>query len=84
MTDREALESHDRLLASIGQKAEAIGARRLASHWPHVGKDYARSSSPSRRFRDGIRRSLAPGGPPPTLGQPKDAQRSANGHAPWA
>lgn len=39
-SDRAALEAYDQLLASIGEKAEAIGPRRLASHWPHVGRDY--------------------------------------------
>lgn len=40
MTDRAALEAYDRLLASIGHRASAIGSKRLASHWPHVGNNY--------------------------------------------
>jgi hypothetical protein len=40
MGDREALDAYDRLLKSIGDNAESIGTRRLASHWPHVGNHY--------------------------------------------
>lgn len=40
MSDQAALETYDRLLASIGDHAEAIGPKRLASHWPHVGRNY--------------------------------------------
>jgi hypothetical protein len=40
MTDSAATVAYDELLASIGQRAEAIGPRRLASHWPHIGNIY--------------------------------------------
>lgn len=40
MSDEAAVEAYDRLLASIGEHAEAIGSKRLASHWPHVGRNY--------------------------------------------
>lgn len=40
MTDHDALEAYDRPLASIGERAGAIGPRRLASHRPHVGRHY--------------------------------------------
>lgn len=40
--EHRALEAYDRLLASIGDRADAIGPQRLASHWPHVGGDYRR------------------------------------------
>lgn len=40
MSDQAALEAYDRLLASIGQGADSIGPRGLASHWPHVGRNY--------------------------------------------
>jgi len=31
---------YDRLLASIGERAGAIGPRPLVTHWPHVGSAY--------------------------------------------
>jgi hypothetical protein len=34
------LDVYDALLASIGRNAEGIGPGRLASHWPHVGRNY--------------------------------------------
>ena len=40
MSDRAAVEAYDRLLASIALRADAIGLKGLASHWPHVGNDY--------------------------------------------
>lgn len=40
MSERRAVHHYDRLLASIGESAQAIGDRRLASHWPHVGTAY--------------------------------------------
>jgi hypothetical protein len=40
IADRAALAAYDTLLASIGENAAAIGSRRLASHWPHVGRRY--------------------------------------------
>jgi hypothetical protein len=38
--DHAAHEAYDNLLASIGDRADTIGPKRLASHWPHVGKNY--------------------------------------------
>lgn len=40
MNERLAVQHYDRLLTSISDGAEAIGDRRLASHWPHVGTAY--------------------------------------------
>lgn len=40
MSDQAAVEAYDQLLSSIGNRAEAIGTKGLASHWPHVGKNY--------------------------------------------
>ena len=43
MTDeheRSTIARYDGLLASIGLRAEEIGPRPLASHWPHVGTSY--------------------------------------------
>lgn len=40
MSELRAVHHYDRLLASIGESAQAIGDRRLASHWPHVGTAY--------------------------------------------
>lgn len=40
MSDSAALEAYDRLLVSIADRAEAIGPKGLASHWPHVGNNY--------------------------------------------
>jgi hypothetical protein len=40
IADGGALAAYDRLLASIGDNAAAIGPRRLASHWPHIGRNY--------------------------------------------
>lgn len=39
MSDQAALEAYDRLLASIGKRAAEI-PKGLASHWPHVGRNY--------------------------------------------
>ncbi len=40
MPDHAAVEAYDLLLASIGGRASAIGPKVLASHWPHVGRNY--------------------------------------------
>jgi hypothetical protein len=40
MSNVRALAEYDRLLATIGEKADAIGTGRLAAHWPHVGTAY--------------------------------------------
>lgn len=40
MSDHAALEDYDRLLTAIGERAEEVGEKGLASHWPHVGQNY--------------------------------------------
>lgn len=42
MSEQDALRAYDGLLASIGNRADAIGPGRLASHWPHIGRNYGR------------------------------------------
>ena len=40
MGERASLELYDRVLAAIGERAEAIAPHGCASHWPHVGTRY--------------------------------------------
>jgi hypothetical protein len=40
MNERPVIAGYDRLLASIGDRADEIGQRPVVTHWPHVGSAY--------------------------------------------
>jgi hypothetical protein len=40
MDERAVITGYDRLLASIGERADDIGFRPVVTHWPHVGSAY--------------------------------------------
>ena len=40
MSTENTTATYDRLLASIGRRADEIGPRPVVAHWPHVGSAY--------------------------------------------